>query len=125
VIQWEIRQKRALPFTKDYFKAIGSKPADCKLAEARGDSMEPYLFDRDMIMIDTGKTAVRDGKVYVVVFEDEALVKQLFKQAGGILTLHSYNQSKYPDRVVKPSDDTNFHVVGEVVYRSGAGQAAA
>lgn len=120
LIQWEIRQKQALPFTLDFFKAIGSKPEHCRLASARGNSMEPFLFDRDMIMIDISKTAVRDGNIYAVRFEDETLVKQLFKQAGGALMLHSYN-ARYPDRIVPASDDTSFEVIGQVIYRSGSG----
>jgi phage repressor protein C with HTH and peptisase S24 domain len=120
LIQWEIRQKQALPFTRDFFRAIGSKPEHCRLASARGNSMEPFLFDRDMIMIDVSKTSVRDGNVYAVRFEDETLVKQLFKQAGGALMLHSYN-ARYPDRIVPASDDTSFEVIGQVIYRSGSG----
>ena len=120
IVQWEIRQKRALPFTVDFFKAIGSKPEHCRLANARGNSMEPFLFDRDMIMIDISKTAVRDGNIYAVRFEEETLVKQLFKQAGGALMLHSYN-AKYPDRIVPASDETSFQVIGQVIYRSGSG----
>lgn len=123
IIQWETRQKSALPFTGEFFKAINSRPASCRLVEARGDSMEPYLFNRDMIMIDTDKTEVRDGHIYAVCFEGESLVKQLFKQSGGLLTLHSYNP-KYPDRLVQLTEETDFQVVGEIVYRSGAGQAA-
>lgn len=120
VIQWEIRQKRALPFTGEFFKAIGSKPANCRLGVARGPSMEPFLFDKDMIMIDISKTAVRDGNIYAVCFEDESLVKQVFKESGGVLSLHSYNP-RFPDRKVLLAEPTNFHIVGEVVYRSGSG----
>src|SRR5690606_22925422 len=41
-VQWEVRQKAALPFNLSFFQAIGSKPADCKLLIVRGDSMEPF-----------------------------------------------------------------------------------
>lgn len=121
-VQWEVRQKQALPFTIDFFRAIGSNPSQCRLATARGDSMIPFLFDRDMIMIDTGRTAIRDGEVYAICFEDEMLVKQVFKQSGGALTLHSYN-ARYPDRTVEPREGVRFEVIGQVVYRSGSGLA--
>ncbi|GAA0492423.1 S24 family peptidase [Pigmentiphaga daeguensis] len=119
-VQWEIRQKNALPFTLDFFRAIGSDPKDCRLAMARGDSMEHFLFDRDMIMIDVSKTKPRDGAVYAVCFEDEFLVKQLFRQTGGALTLHSFND-RYPDRLVQPGSGSHFEILGEIVYRSGSG----
>lgn len=119
-IQWEIRQKKALPFTGDFFRAKGCKPDVCKLVTVRGDSMEPFLFDRDMMMIDTSKIEPRDGGVYAVVFEGEALVKQVFKESGGALVLHSYNP-KYRDKRIEPSAHTDFKIVGEVIYRSGGG----
>lgn len=123
-IQWEVRQKSALPFTLAFFQAIGSKPENCKLLMVRGDSMEPFLFNRDMMMVDTSKTDIRDGQVYAVCFEGEALVKRVYKQGGGILVLNSYNDRNYPDKTVNPATAAQFEVIGEVVYRSGSGFAA-
>lgn len=122
VIQWEVRVKKALPFDVGFFRAIGSKPKDCKLLLVRGDSMEPYLFNRDTAMVDSSKTTIRDGRIYAIHFEDEPLVKQIFKQAGGGVTLHSYN-SKYPDREIGPDKMVSLSIVGEVIYRSGSGLA--
>lgn len=122
IIQWEIRSKQALPFDMSFFRALRSKPKDCKLLLVRGDSMEPYLFNRDLAMVDSSKTTIRDGKIYAVHFEDEPLVKQIFKQAGGGVTLHSYNV-KYPDRTISADQMESLSIVGEVIYRSGSGPA--
>jgi phage repressor protein C with HTH and peptisase S24 domain len=122
LIQWEVRQKKALPFDIGFFKALGSKPKDCRLLTVRGDSMEPFLFNRDMMMVDSTKTAIRDGKVYAIYFEDEPLVKQIFKQVGGGIVLHSYNP-KYPDREVPAESMALVKIVGEVIYRSGSAMA--
>ncbi|WP_420957543.1 S24 family peptidase [Burkholderia gladioli] len=122
LIQWEIRQKKALPFDVGFFKALGVKPQDCRLARVHGRSMEPYLFNRDMMMICEAKTHVRDGQIYAVYFEDEPLVKQIFKEPNGALRLHSYNP-EYPDRVVAAEQLAGLQIVGEVVYRSGSGLA--
>lgn len=122
LIQWEVREKKALPFDIGFFKALGAKPKDCKLLTVRGDSMEPFLFNRDMMMVDSTRVNVRDGKVYAIYFEDEPLVKQVFKQVGGGIVLHSYN-SKYPDREVPAERMELVRIVGEVIYRSGSGMA--
>ncbi|WP_257757872.1 S24 family peptidase [Burkholderia glumae] len=122
LIQWEIRQKKALPFDIGFFKALGVKPQDCRLARVHGRSMEPYLFNRDMMMICEAKTHIRDGQIYAVYFEDEPLVKQIFKEADGALRLHSYNP-EFPDRVVTGEQLAGLRIVGEVVYRSGSGLA--
>jgi transcriptional regulator with XRE-family HTH domain len=118
LIQWEVREKRALPFNAAFFKAKGVNPKDCKLCVSRGDSMVPYLFDRDVFMVHTASTRIRDGSVFAFLLNDEPLVKQIFKQPDGGLVLHSYNSS-YPDKIVTPEMLEFIHVVGEVIYRSG------
>lgn len=122
VIQWEVRQKKALPFDVGFFKALGVRPQDCKLAQVHGRSMEPYLFNRDMMMICTAKTRVRDGQIYAVTFEDEPLVKQIFKEPEGALRLHSYNP-EFPDKIIAADQLEGLQIAGEVVYRSGSGLA--
>lgn len=118
LIQWEVRQKRALPFEMSFFKYHGVKPEHCKLLVARGDSMEPYLFDHNVFMIDSTDTRVRDGERYAIYYEDEPLVKVIFKLPGGGLRLHSYN-SKYPDRDIQGDQLQYIQVIGRVIYRSG------
>ncbi|WP_175785537.1 S24 family peptidase [Burkholderia ambifaria] len=122
LIQWEIRQKKALPFDIGFFKALGVKPQDCKLAQVHGPSMEPYLFNRDLMMICTTRNHVRDGRIYAVYFEEEALVKQIFKEPEGALRLHSYN-SDFPDRIIAADQLASLQIAGEVMYRSGSGPA--
>lgn len=118
LIQWEVREKAALPFNAAFFKAKGVRPQDCKLLVLRGDSMEPWAEDKHMIMVDTASTRIIDGEKYAIYFQDEPLVKQIFKEAGGGLVLHSYNPS-YPDKVISPDKLEFVHVVGRVIYRSG------
>jgi phage repressor protein C with HTH and peptisase S24 domain len=118
LIQWEVREKHSLPFTQSFFKAKGARPKDCKLLMLRGDSMEPWAEDKNMIMVDTSSTRIMDGEKYAIFFEDEPLVKQIFKEVGGAIRLHSYNP-KYPDRLVAPDKLDFVHIVGRVIYRSG------
>ncbi|WP_230946718.1 XRE family transcriptional regulator [Burkholderia cepacia] len=122
LIQWEVRQKKELPFDTGFFKALGVKPQDCKLVQVHGRSMEPYLFNRDLMMICTTKTHIRDGHIYAVYFEDEPLVKQVFKEPDGALRLHSYNP-EFPDRLVGGDQLARLQIAGEVMYRSGSGPA--
>ncbi|WP_244127747.1 S24 family peptidase [Burkholderia gladioli] len=118
LIQWEVREKHALPFNLAFFKAKGANPKDCKLLVVRGDSMEPWVDDKNVIMVDTSCTHVKDGERYAIYFNDEPLVKQIFKQADGSLVLHSYNPA-YPDKHVTKEMMQYVHIVGCVIYRSG------
>ncbi|MEX3555196.1 MAG: S24 family peptidase [Burkholderia gladioli] len=119
-IQWEIQQKQALPFDGDFFKRLGSRAKNCKLVKVSGESMEPYLFHDDTVLIDVTKTEIFDGRIYALVFEDEQFVKQVFKEPGGGLTLHSLNP-RYRDKAISPDSDANLHIAGRVIYRSGMG----
>lgn len=118
LIQWEVREKKALPFNMSFFRAKNARPKDCKLLVARGDSMEPYLSDHDVFMVDISSTHVIDGERYAIYFEGEPLVKQIFKEVGGALRLHSYNP-RHPDKLVPPEKLELVHIVGRVIYRSG------
>lgn len=119
-IQWEIQQKQALPFDSDFFRRLGSRPQDCRLVKVDGESMEPYLFHDDSVLVDVSKTHISDGKIYALIFEDEQFVKQVFKEIGGGLILHSLNP-RFRDKVIPPDRDTYLNIAGRVVYRSGMG----
>ena len=52
--------------------------------EVSGDSMYPFLNDRDKILVDKSKTAVIDGKIYVIRESDRIIVKRIQKVPKGI-----------------------------------------
>jgi len=80
----------------------------------RGDSMEPRLREGDVIIVrhDSG---VESGKLAVVLLGDEAAVKKVVKENGGI-TLVSFNPS-YPPRHLTPADIIHMpvHILGTVI----------
>lgn len=117
---WNLREQNTLPLDRQFFETIGSQPEDCRLLTVRGDSMEPFLFDNDMFMVDVSKTQPREAMIYAMVFEGEPLIKQVFKESGGALRLHSYNPA-YPDKLVQPEHLERLTFIGQYIYRSGAG----
>jgi len=108
--------KRGIP--AHIFKKHNVKPENVKLAVAKGDSQEPFVCDGDEFAIDLSDTQVRDGEFYAVYFEGEAMLKQIFKEEGGKLILHSLN-SKYRDKVVNDANGTGFRIIGRQFYRAG------
>lgn len=119
-VAWKVAKSDLMPFDEDVFSAVGSIQTDCKLWIVPDDCMEPYLFPHDIVMIDTAKTAPLEAKIYVVLFEGEALVRQVFKQAGGALVLHAFN-AKYPDKFIPPDQSDSLVIIGACVYRAGIG----
>lgn len=105
-------------FKPSFFKKHGVKPENMKLALATGDSQEPYICTGDIFGIDLTDKDVRDGEFYAVYFEGEAMLKQIFKEEGGRLILHSLNP-KYRDKTVSDINGANFRVIGRQFYRAG------
>jgi len=81
------------------------------LVEARGDSMEPLIHDRDLVLVD--RSPVSSGDTAVVVHRGEAKLKRFFKERGRAV-LQSLNP-KYDPVVADPNDITPVGVVRGVV----------
>jgi SOS-response transcriptional repressor LexA len=96
-------------FRKDFLSSLRiSKNA--VLLDVLGDSMEPTLRNGDTILIDRADTEVHDGLIYLVGFQQQLLVKRLFRDVGGIV-LKSDNQA-YRETLVPPEYVDDFIVFG-------------
>lgn len=109
---------KRVSFDQEFFKQYKVKPENMKIALATGDSQEPYIRSGDMFAIDLTDTEIKDGEFYAVYFEGEAMLKQLIKEPGGVVVLHSLNQ-KYKDKVITNENGTNFRVIGRQFWRAG------
>ncbi|MBZ0447137.1 S24 family peptidase [Acinetobacter baumannii] len=86
-----------------------------------GESIE-FHFDvingKQPFPPDISQTDIIDGQIYAVYFEGEGMIKQIFKEEGGKLILHSLNP-KYRDREVTEQNGLNFKVMGRQFWRAG------
>lgn len=106
------------PFTPSFFQRKFIDPKHMRIIKAKGDSMSDFIHDEDLVGIDISQTEIIDGEIYAVYFEGEGMIKQIFKEEGGRLTLHSLNP-KYRDREVTEQNGTNFKVMGRQFWRAG------
>jgi phage repressor protein C with HTH and peptisase S24 domain len=115
---WHPLENEAMSFASNLFQSLGSSPHDCRLVSYRGEDMSPLISDGDLLLIDVAQVMPLDGRIFAVCFEDEVLVKQVFKESGGQLTLHSHN-NQTPSRSVSLTAES-FRIIGQIVYRAGA-----
>lgn len=87
--------------------------ADSFLIEARGDSMEPLIYDKDLVLVN--RTPATSGDTTLVVHDDEAKLKKFYKERGRVV-LQSLNP-KYKPMVVEPQNVRPVGVVSGVVRR--------
>lgn len=81
----------------------------------RGESMEPALYDGDVIVVNTADKQLVSGAVYVVNYEGEAVVKRMQRDAGQWwLTSDNSDQRKYHRQLCKGGECI---VIGRVVRK--------
>lgn len=81
----------------------------------RGESMEPALYDGDVIVVNTADKHLVSGSVYVINYEGEAVVKRMVRDAGQWwLTSDNADQRKYHRQLCKGAECI---VIGKVVRK--------
>jgi SOS-response transcriptional repressor LexA len=98
-------------FRKDFLSALRISK-NSVLLDVLGDSMEPTLRNGDTILIDRADTEVHDGLIYLVGFQQQLLVKRLFRDIAG-LVLRSDNTA-YRETLVPPEYMDDFVVFGRM-----------
>ena len=82
------------------------------LLDVLGDSMEPTLRHGDTILVDKSDIEVHDGQIYLIGFQQQLLIKRIFRDVGGIV-LKSDN-SAYRETLVPPEYADDFVVFGRM-----------
>lgn len=113
------KEMYTLPFRLITLKQMNISIDDAKVVKILGDSMEPRLFDQDIISINTSDTRIRDGKIYAVRVNNLQKVKVLIRNADGSITLRSFNPA-YSDEIVNKEQIENgdFQVLGRMWWHS-------
>jgi len=103
-----------LAFRTEFVKSKGN-PKKMALFEIMGDSMEPFLYDRDVILVDLQQNDPRmivDGKAYAFREDNTIKVKRLSVQ-GRTLMATSENSQKYPPYEIFHEQ---FQLIGRVIW---------
>lgn len=105
-----------IPFRPEFFSQnLQRNPNDMVIVDASGDSMEPTMRDRDLVMIDTSTAfEVPTGAIYAFTYDGAVFVKRLQRQPGGIEAI-SENKEYPPIRILK-TDMDKFQLIGRVVW---------
>ena len=81
----------------------------------RGESMEPALYEGDVIVVNTRDKSLVDGSVYVINYEGEVVVKRMIRDAGmWWLTSDNADQRKYGRKLCKGAECI---VIGKVIRK--------
>ncbi|PID36843.1 MAG: transcriptional regulator [Rhodobacterales bacterium] len=106
-------------FNRTWLARRGLNPDDLAVIAVRGDSMEPELYDQDLILLDRSQTSPRDGDMYVVRYSGDLFVKRIQVVPGNKVELRSTNRFYGPIMVTLPQGETSnaldLTFIGKVV----------
>lgn len=108
--------KRRLAFRRKWLKYRGLDETRLAVVFAKGDSMEPTIQSGDSILIDTRRTQIEDGSIFVLRLGDDLYAKRLQKNYDGSITIISDNKADYQPQVVPADQLFNLAVIGKVVW---------
>lgn len=81
-VEVESGNGRPIFFRKDWFELRGYKPGKLLAVRVTGESMEPSLWDDDIVVINTDDTIPKDGEAFALNYEGEPVIKRLRRDAG-------------------------------------------
>lgn len=96
------REGGTLGMRRSWVERSGLNPAKLIAIQVKGDSMEPSLYENDIVVINTADTRPVDGAVFAVNYEGEAVVKRFSRDAGEWwLTSDSPDQRKHHRKICR------------------------
>lgn len=116
-VEWSDAEPQ--PYRRELLRSLSAEPDRLAVVVASGDSMEPRIFDGDLVLVNTGDRDISDGHVFVVWYADACRVKRLYRTPTHAVLIRSDNQARYPDILVDREHTQNVRVIGRVIYVSG------
>lgn len=107
--------EKTYAFRADFLRRKG-RPDKMVLMRVDGDSMQPEIMNKDVVLIDQSKTNIRAGQIFAVGFEDAIYLKRIDTLPGKII-LKSTNPAYPPVEIQVGEQDGNaFRIIGQVIW---------
>ena len=106
---------KPLSFRRDWLAKRHLTPANLAIVSVSGDSMEPYLKDEDLVLVDRSQITITSGKTYVLRLDGHLLVKNLQLLPHGLVQVASFNPGCPPYQVNLSDESLDMAVIGRVV----------
>lgn len=101
-------------FNQRWLDRRGLNANSLSVISVRGDSMEPDLYENDLLLLDHAQTDLKDSHIYALQFSEGLYVKRIQHLPEGQIHLISKNKD-YPPITVKHPMADGIQIIGRVV----------
>ncbi len=116
-----VEDEEPATYRRSWFQKHGMNPTKVRRFRVSGDSMEPAIYARDTILVNTEETNIIDGKTYAIRYGDELRVKKLYRRIDGTIILRSVNPEYKDEEIPAELAEEHISVIGRVRESSGTG----
>lgn len=102
-------------YRKPFINRIATCHKSVILACATGNSMENTLYDGDIVMIDTGRRTIEDGRIFAIRLGEVIAIKRLSLLPNNKVMVISDNREEYAPYEASIED---IHVIGKMLISS-------
>ncbi len=104
-----------LSFPAEYLRHITtSRPENLQIISVKGDSMNPTLFNDDVVMLDRSKQSLGYDGIFVLRLDETIHVKRIGRSSNpGVVKVISDNRTEFPE-FERPIDSVD--VLGKVIW---------
>lgn len=107
---------RSLSFQQEWLDSLDLDPSHLVVVKCVGRSMEPRIFDQDVVLINRNIESIEDGAIYALNFAGQARLKRLITRSDGSLIIRSDNKDEFPDEIVEEHEADQIKIVGRAVW---------
>ena len=101
------------PFPRAWLSRMGS-PESMVFMDVIGNSMEPAIYDGDMVLVDQSVTQTASNAVMAVGYEDAIYIKRLEQRPRGLALIS--DNPEYAPMELAGDEMAMFRVIGRVVW---------
>ena len=113
-VEYEEEPTAPIVFKRQWYERNGYRPEKLFAVRVMNGSMEPGLYDGDVVVVNTEATTPKDGCVFAVNYEGEMVIKRLVRDAGAWwLSSDNPDQRRYPRKVC----DEHCILIGQIVHK--------
>ena len=113
-VEYEQEPTAPIVFKRQWYERNGYRPEKLFAVRVMNGSMEPGLYDGDVVVVNTDAATPKDGCVFAVNYEGEMVIKRLVRDAGSWwLCSDNPDQRRYPRKVC----DEHCILIGQIVHK--------